>query len=76
MFNEPAAAAVGLRRAGVDLELEVVVEVREPLIDGLPASAALVALNGVRITDLESWRGALATLGEHNNTILAAGGEF
>ena len=56
MFNEPAAAAVGLRRAGVDLELEVVVEVREPLIDGLPASAALVALNGVRITDVESWR--------------------
>ena len=25
VFNEPAAAAVGLRRAGVDLELEVVV---------------------------------------------------
>ena len=74
VFNEPAAAAVGLRRAGVDLELEVVVEVREPLIDGLPASAALISLNGVRIMNLESWRDALATLGEHNNTILAAGG--
>ena len=74
VFNEPAAAAVGLRRAGVDLELELVVEVREPLVDGLPASAALVSLNGVRITNLDGWRYALGTLGEHNNTFVAAGG--
>ena len=74
VFNEPAAAAIGLRRAGVDLALEVVVEVREPLLDGLPASAALVSLNGIRITNLEGWRYALGTLGAHNNTFVAAGG--
>ena len=55
---EPAAAAVGLRHAGVDLPLGLLVEVYGPLIDGLPERAVITQLEGVPLTDRDAWERA------------------
>ena len=57
---EPAAAAVGLRHAGVDIPLGLLVEVYEPLIDGLPERAVITQLEGIALTDREAWERASA----------------
>jgi hypothetical protein len=57
---EPAAAAVGLRHAGVDIPLGLLVEVYEPLIEGLPERAIITQLEGIALTDREAWERASA----------------
>lgn len=59
---EPAAAAVGLRHAGVDIPLGLLVEVYEPLVEGLPERAILTELEGIPLTDREAWDRASSEL--------------
>jgi hypothetical protein len=54
-LNEPAAAAIGLQQAGRDIELGVLVEVRQPLLEGYPESGLLAAIDDVPLTDRETW---------------------
>ncbi|HEU4840655.1 MAG TPA: hypothetical protein VFT09_04405 [Ilumatobacteraceae bacterium] len=74
VVNEPAAAAVGLRRAGWAIELGVVVEVSDPLDASLPARAVLAAVNGLPLTDRAAWERALGSL-HPANTLVTAGGQ-
>ena len=67
VFNEPAAAAVGLRRAGLDIEVQLVVEVSGARAGGLPSTALLASLNGIALTSTPSWARALDTLREGNS---------
>ncbi|QBI19698.1 hypothetical protein ER308_09160 [Egibacter rhizosphaerae] len=55
---EPAAAAVGLRHAGHAVDLGLLVEVRDPLLEGYPASAELTSVNGISLTDRAAWQQA------------------
>lgn len=57
-LSEPAAAAVGLRHAGIDVELGLLVEAREPLLDGYPATVEITAVNGIPLTDRQAWQRA------------------
>jgi len=59
---EPAAAAVGLRHAGVDIPLGLLVEAYDPLVDGLPQRAILTRLQGVQLTDRAAWDEAASVL--------------
>ena len=59
-LNEPAAAAVGLAHAGLDIDMAVVVEAIGPLEPGLPDRVIVERLNGVRLTDRAAWRRARA----------------
>jgi hypothetical protein len=61
--TEPAAAAVGLRRAGWTIDEGVIVEVSDPTEDGLPAKAVLSAVNDVALTTREGWEQAADGLG-------------
>jgi hypothetical protein len=54
-LSEPAAVAVGLRHAGHELPLGVLVEVRQPLLDGYPQGGLLEAVNGAPLTDRQAW---------------------
>lgn len=47
--NEPVAAAVGLRAAGIEVPLGIVVEASGALIEGLPDPAVVTHLNGVAL---------------------------
>ena len=63
--TEPAAAAVGLRRADWPIDLGVTVEVSDPTGDGLPAKAVLTAVNGVDLsTTRHGWDRAISELGD------------
>lgn len=73
-ISEPAAAAVGLRRAGWPVEVTMVVEVSDPLADRLPERAVLAALNGLSLTNRADWNVAISGLGDVN-TITTAGGD-
>lgn len=57
---EAVAAAVGLQRAGRDLQLGVEVRVSRPLVDDLPARAVLTHVNGRVLHDRAAWRRARA----------------
>ena len=57
-LSEPAAAAVGLRHTGHDLALGLLVEVRDPLLEGYPETAQLAAVNGIALTDRQAWQQA------------------
>ena len=59
---EPAAAAVGLRHAGVDIPLGLLVEAYDPMVDGLPQRAILTHLQGVQLTDRAAWDEAASVL--------------
>jgi hypothetical protein len=61
--TEPAAAAVGLKRAGWTIEEGVIVEVSEPTEDGLPAKAVLAAVNDIALTTRAGWEQAVENLG-------------
>lgn len=61
--SEPLAAAVGLVHAGHDLEFGFLVEVFEPRLDGYPAHAVVVEMNGVALTDRAAWASALGRSG-------------
>jgi hypothetical protein len=60
---EPAAVAVGLRHAGHDVPLGVLVEVRQPLLDGFP-EGLLAAVDGIALTDREDWTEVAGVWGE------------
>ena len=59
---EAVAAAVGLQRAGQDLELSLEVRVSGALDPDLPYLARLTHVNGHELTDRASWRAGLAAL--------------
>lgn len=52
---EPSAAAIGLRAAGRDVPLGLIVEAREPMHDGLPETARIVAIDGLKLDDRQAW---------------------
>jgi hypothetical protein len=62
-LSEPSAAAVGLRQAGRDVPLGLLVEVREPLVEGLPQSGVIASINGVQVTDRHTWKRATGNWG-------------
>jgi hypothetical protein len=73
---EPAAAAVGLMRAGHAVELRVLVEATDPQLDGLPQRAVLATLNGTALSTREVWEHVVAELREENEFTTAAGEVF
>ena len=75
-ISEPAAAAVGLRRAGWPVELSMVVEVSDPFDELLPQRAVVAALNGLAPTTRAEWDAAIGTLGELNTITTAAGDSY
>lgn len=75
-FSEPAAAAVGLRRAGWPLSTRIVVEVSEPLDETLPFRAVLAHVNDLAPTTREEWRTVLDHLEEVNTFGVQGGGTF
>jgi hypothetical protein len=71
---EPAAAAIGLRRAGWPIELRLVVEVSDPLDARLPARAVLAMVNDLELTTRDGWESALRGL-HQRNTFTTVGGD-
>jgi PDZ domain-containing protein len=70
---EPAAIAIGLVRAGREIELTTVVEVSGPTIPGLPERVQVALLNGQAITTGDEWSNALSNLGQENEFITRSG---
>ena len=70
---EPAAIAIGLARAGREIELTTVVEVSGPTITGLPDRAQVARVNGQAITTGDEWSNAISSLGENNEFITQSG---
>lgn len=56
---EPAAAAIGLRAAGRDVPLGLIVEARDPYIEGYPPSALIVSIDGRALTNRQAWEEAM-----------------
>lgn len=52
---EPAAAAVGLRAAGRDVPMGLIVEARNPIRDGFPDRAVIVSVDGIPLTGRQAW---------------------
>ncbi len=75
-YSEPAAAAVGLRRAGWPVEMTTVIEVSDPLADRLPEQAVLAALNGLALTTRSEWDTAVGGLGAVNTITTTSGDSF
>lgn len=74
---ESVAAAVGLQRAGLDVELGVRVGVEVPTADDpdLPDRTTLTHVNGVALVDRAAWRAALRATGPDGRlTFRTAGG--
>lgn len=71
---EPAAAAVGLRHAGRQLPMGLLVEVYGPLVEGLPQRAVLTQLEGIPLTDRDAWN--RATVGIAAAQVPGAEGEL
>ncbi|MFA9445214.1 hypothetical protein [Egicoccus sp. AB-alg6-2] len=57
--NEPAAAAVGLARAGVDVTFGLLVEAVDPKFDFLPEQLVITRMNGVDLVDRAAWQEAV-----------------
>ncbi len=66
-LSDPAAATVGLQHAGRDLQMRLAVEVRDPMIEGLPPIARLASVNGVELTDRAAWNAAIAPKVDHSD---------
>ena len=75
-FSEPAAAAIGLRRAGWPVEMTTVIEVSDPLAERLPERAVLAALNGFTVTTRDEWDAAVHGLGAINTITTTSGASF
>jgi hypothetical protein len=73
---EPAAAAVGLMRAGRAVELRVLVEATDPQVEGLPPRAVLATLNGTALSTREVWEHVVAELREENEFTTASGERY
>jgi hypothetical protein len=74
--TEPAAAAVGLRKAGWPVDIGVIVEVSDPTGDGLPGKAVVAAINGRDVTTRSSWDLAIAGMGDHNSVTTTDGERY
>lgn len=70
---EPVAAAVGLRHAGVPLELTIRVEVRGPVDDRYPETGEVVSIDGIALTDRAAWELAAAPAGGPRRFTLETG---
>jgi hypothetical protein len=55
---EPAAAAVGMRMAGLDVAIGLRVEVSQPIEPGFPTHGHLVAVDGRALTGRDAWETA------------------
>lgn len=75
-FSEPAAAAVGLRRAGWPMPTRIIVEVSEPLHEMLPARAVLAQVNDLALTTRDDWLSVLEHLHDVNTFRVQGGGTF
>lgn len=75
-FSEPAAAAVGLRRAGWSLSTRIVVEVSEPLDEMLPTRAVLAQVNDLALNTRDDWLTVLEHLHDVNTFTVEGGGTF
>jgi hypothetical protein len=73
---EPAAIAVGLAAAGVEVDLTTIVEARHPMIIGLPTRVSVARLNGEPITSPASWEASLGALGDRNEFVTGDGRMF
>lgn len=70
---EPAAIAIGLIRAGRDIELTTVIEVSHPTMAGLPNRAQVARVNGQPVTSSEEWSYAISNLGLENEFVTRDG---
>jgi hypothetical protein len=73
---EPAAAAIGLRRAGLPVEMAVTVEVSEPLSSDLPRRVVVSTINGEGVSTRASWEEMTAALGERNTFTDSSGNVY
>lgn len=64
--TEPAAATVGLRRAGWTIATTTMIEVSEPLDAAFPTQAVLALVNGLDLSTRERWDAAVRGLGDRN----------
>ena len=64
LMVEPVAAAVGLRHAGADVQLGLVVEAFGPLREDLPPHAIIVSIDGVELSSRADWVAASQGIGE------------
>jgi hypothetical protein len=55
---EPSAAAIGLRAAGYDVPLGLIVEVRDPIDPRYPPMARIVSIDGLDLVDRDAWEEA------------------
>jgi Lon protease (S16) C-terminal proteolytic domain len=74
--TEPAAAAVGLRRAGWTIDESVIVEASDPTEAGLPAKTVVVTINDVELTTRDRWYQAVEGLGGWGTFTTADGTTF
>ena len=58
--NEPAAVAVGLSRAGTDIEFGLLVEGVGPTLGYLPQQVTITRMNGIDLVDRAAWQRAVA----------------
>ena len=70
---EPAAIAIGLAAAGVEVDVTTLVEARHPIAVGLPTRVSVARLNGRAITSRQDWEISLASLGDHNEFVTGDG---
>ena len=54
-LSEPAAVAVGLRHAGIDVPMRLLVEASLPQYDGLPDHAVITEVGGVELVQRRDW---------------------
>jgi PDZ domain-containing secreted protein len=73
-WSEPAAASVGLARGGWPIGTRVEAHVGDALLDGLPPSAVIVAVNGQQLGAARDWTAALAHLSPDRNSFTTADG--
>lgn len=58
-LNEPAASAIGMRHAGVDVPMRLVIEAHGPQYEGLPEVAFISQINGTALTNRAAWAQAV-----------------
>ncbi len=74
--SEPLAAAIGLRQAGIELQLGVFVEVAEPRFEWLPPHAVITEIDGVGLATRAQYDAALEAAAESLAFTTATGETF
>jgi hypothetical protein len=54
-LSEPAAVAVGLRHAGVDIRMRLMVEASRPQFEGIPERVVITEVSGIPLTHRDDW---------------------